>query len=345
MPRLAASTRQELREVLLHFGKSAAELHDVRSGRVNKHWRVEVGPDRYVLRRYNHQRSPAAIQYEHDVLEHIERKGWPVAVAVAARNGERLVSAHGTWYALFPFLLGKPAPVHSPRYLPIKGALLARLHRDLALLPSGSQREGFGRLSDLDAYVPNSDGRTFDAILDAFGQEQPRLAEQIRAERRTSLDELARLGYESLTESIVHGDFQNENVLFRRRRLTALLDFDLVHLDARVADIAIAIAGDCIEPPAYMSIDPESIRALVHAYHVESALSEHELRLIVPLIRAYYVWLCGFGLNRWPEGNPEKATRSLARSAGQRLPNLGARAAAIDSALRSATESGANVPA
>ena len=352
MPRLTAHTKQELSAVLLHFAIIDAVLHDIRSGRVNKHWRVESGADQYVLRRYNPHRSPDAIRYEHDVLWHIERKGWPVAVALQAGSGKTVVSAEGNRYALFPFLPGRPGPEHNRRYLQIKGGLLARLHGDLALLPSKGQRDGFGRLSDLDAYVAGSSssqknaqrsskpGRspaTFDAILDVFGQEQPRLAEQIRAERERSLDELARLDYESVPDTLVHGDFHTENIFFQRRRLTAILDFDLVHMDTRVADIGLAIAGDCPEPPSYMAIDPDSVQALVGAYHAESPLSETELGLIVPIIRAYYLWLCWFGIMRWLDGDVEKATRGIGRTADQRLPNLKARAAAIEEALKSAT--------
>lgn len=351
MPKIAARTRQELQTVLEHFGIRAADLHDIRSGRVNKHWRVESGANRYALRRYNPHRSPDAIQYEHDVLRHMARKNWPVAVPLGAKDGSTIIIEDNSRYSLFPFLPGRSAPEHSQRYLRIKGGILARLHRDLALLPSTSQRDGFGRLTDLDAYVPRfpasqknvqrsaKPGRslaTFDAVLDAYAQEQPRLAEQIRTQWRKSLGELTRLGYESLPDTLVHGDFHTENIFFQRRRLTAILDFDLVHLDTRLADLALAIAGDCPEPPAYMAIDPESVSTLVAAYHAESPLSEQEINLIVPMIRAYYVWLCSFSVLRWLDGHP-KGALGPTRTIDQRLPNLEARTAVIEDALRSAT--------
>ena len=333
MPRLSTNTRQELHEVLLHFDINAADLHDIRSGRVNKHWRVESPTGRYVLRRYNPQRSSGAIRYEHDVLRHIAQSGWPVAVPLQADDGATVVSEFNSRYSLFPFLPGRPGPEHDQRYLRIKGGLLARLHGDLATLPSCGKREGFGLISDLDAYVPRSDGGTFDAILDSFGQVQPGLADQIRTQRHISLEELARLGYDSLPDTLVHGDFHAENIFFYRRQLTAILDFDFVHLDKRIADLALAIAEDCPEPPGYMAIDPESVRALVGAYHTESPLSEKELGLIVPLVRTYYVWLCWYGITRWLGGDAEKATSSLGRTLTQRLPNLEDRMGAIESSL------------
>ncbi|MCH7697906.1 MAG: phosphotransferase [Chloroflexi bacterium] len=357
MPRIAAHTRHELHQVLSHWGITAPGLHDIRSGRVNKHWRVEAGANRYALRRYNPHRSPDAIRYEHDVLRHMKRKGWPVAVPLRTEDGSTIVSennssdARASAYSLFPFLPGRPGLPHSPRYLRIKGGLLARLHGDLASLPSKGQRDGFGRLSDLDAYVPrfpasqknaqrsSKPGRslaTFDAVLDEYAKEQPRLAEQIQAAREHGLDELARLGYESFPDTLVHGDFHTENIFFQRRRLTAILDFDLVHMDTRIADFALAIVGDCAEPPAYTAIDPVSVKAFVAAYHTESPLTAPEVRLIVPMIRAYYVWLCSFSIFRWLDGHP-KGALGPARTVDQRLPNLEARAAAIERALRHAT--------
>ena len=214
------------------------------------------------------------------------------------------------------------------------GTLLARLHRDFASLPMRGQRDGMGRLTDLDAWVPATDGRAFDKILDDFARKQPRLAAGIARWRETSVDELDRLGYHELPDTLIHGDFHTNNIFFQRRRLTGLLDFDFVRPDTRLADLALTIA---LAPPAWLSLDPAAVATLVGAYHIESPLSEQELTLMVPVIRSFYLWLCAFGLIRWTDGDIGNATRSLARSVDQRLPNLQSRTPAIESALRSAT--------
>lgn len=336
MAPLSARTLKDLHDVLPHFGVSATEIRDIRTGRVNKHWRVAVGTTQYALRRYNRHRAPAAIRFEHEVLRHVHGRGWPVAAPLPSIDGQTLVRTHDSWFALFPFLVGRPGPINNLRYLRIKGGLLARLHHDLASWPAPGQREGFARMWDLDAYVPKSDFQTFDDMLRAFGVEQPWIAEMIRAHRRASLEELTNLGYESLPDTIVHSDFHRDNILFQRGRLSAILDFDLVHVDARVADIATSIALDCPEPPTYTSIDPEAVQAFVGGYADESPLGELELRLILPLVRAQILWLCAFALSRWTAGDIDKATRSLTRSATGRLPNLEARAHTIESAVRTA---------
>ena len=334
MPRIAARTLDQLHKVLGRFGVTDTEIHDIRTGRVNKHWRVEAADRRYALRRYTHQRTPAAIDYEHDVLRHMERLGWPVAVPVPARDGAATVSAGGRTYALFRYLPGRLAPRSAPYYLRANGALLARLHADLATYADAGPRDGIGRLTDLDAWVPATDGRDFDQVLADYAREQPRLAAGFARWRETSVDELDRLGYHDLPNTLIHGDFHTNNIFFERRRLAGLLDFDFVRPDNRLADLALTIA---LAPPASLSLEPGDVATLVAAYHAESPLREPELRLIVPTIRAYYLWLCLFSLLRWLDGEANKATRSLTRSLDQRLPNLEARANAIETALRSAT--------
>lgn len=338
MAPVSARTLKDLHDVLPHFGINATEIRDIRTGRVNKHWRVVAGSGLYALRRYTPQRRPAAIRYEHEVLRHAQGRGWPVAAPLPPLEGPTLVRTDSSWFALFPFLAGRPGPSNSLRYLRIKGGLLARLHHDLASWRAPGQRDGFARVWDLDAYVCTSDFQTFDDMLRAFGDGQPRIAEMIRMCRRANLEELASLGYESLPDTLVHADFHRDNVLFQRGRLSALLDFDLVHIDARAADIATSIALDCLEPPAYTSIDPDAVQAFVAGYADESSLNEIELRLIVPLVRAQILWLCAFGLSRWAAGEIDiaKATRSLTRSATGRLPSLAARAQAIENAVRAA---------
>src|SRR3990172_6252823 len=129
---LSAQTSALLDEVLPHFGVANATIHDIRTGRINKHWRVEAGRETYALRRYTQQRSISALNYEHGILRHIDARGWPVAAPLPSVDGtQTLVDVRGRVYSLFPFLSGQPPP-QNERYARVKGGLLARLHQDLA---------------------------------------------------------------------------------------------------------------------------------------------------------------------------------------------------------------------
>jgi len=118
---LSAQTLVLLDDVLAHFGVAKATIHDIRTGRVNKHWRIEAGSETYVLRRYHERRSPDAITYEHAVLRHRAGREWPVAVPVCAPGGDMFIEAEGRWYALFPLLPGTPCAVNQLKLLAAAG--------------------------------------------------------------------------------------------------------------------------------------------------------------------------------------------------------------------------------
>ncbi len=321
---LSAETTALLDDVLTRFGVANASIHDIRTGRVNKHWRVEAGEATFALCRYSAVRAQAAIRYEHDVLSHLQKMGWPVAPPFPVANGDGSV-AHldGRYYALFPFLPGRPAP-QSLRYALLKGGLLARLHKDLATWDAPSQRDGFGRAWELDLYTAANCGfSTLNELLFAFGHEHAEIARVLRAQKYAMLRELSVLGFGELPAVPCHFDFHHDNLLFQRGELSGLLDLDLAHLDARVADVASSIFLDCFAPPAYSEISPTLAAQFVAGYVEHTPLSDAELQLIVPLIRAAIMGLVVWRLAGWARGDDvQAALHSLHRSATERLPSF-----------------------
>lgn len=152
----------------------------------------------------------------------------------------------------------------------MKGRLLARLHQELATWEAPGQRDGFGRVWELDVFIgAHTQFDTFNELLMALGQTHTDLARAIRAQKYTMLRELSTLGYGELPAAPGHFDFHHDNLLFQRGELTGLLDLDLVRLDARVADLATSVALDCLAPPAYNEIDPAvaRVRRRLHGAH------------------------------------------------------------------------------
>ena len=338
---LSAQTSALLDDVLAQFGIASATIRDIRTGRVNKHWRIEAGGKAYVLRRYIPRRSPDAIRYEHEMLRHLDPRGWPVAAALPAVDGKTVAHVDGRSYALFPFLSGRPSP-QTPRYARLKGATLARLHQDLASWDAPGQRESFGRKWELDVDVAaNCDFASLNELLLAFGQQHADLARVIRAQKYAMLRELSTLGFGELPAVPGHFDFHHDNLLFQRGALTGLIDFDLAHLDARVADIASSIELDCVAPPAYNEIKPALAAEFVAGYVEHSTLSDAELQLIVPLVRAALLSLVVWRLTRWARGDePEYALRSLQRSITERFPSFARKRSGLEAAVLQAGADG-----
>lgn len=330
-----------LHDALARFGVVDAKVTPiVPGGQVNEHWRIDGRAAPLVLRRYNVLRTAAAAAYEHDVLKRLGDGGeWPVAAPIAAANGATIVEADGRLYALFPFLEGAAGPAHSLPHLRIKGRLLARLHDALAALRVTEQRPTVGKLWELDVNVHGSGYATFNDALAAFGRKHRELASGIRAQRYRSLRELSRLRYGEQPDTLIHGDFRSGNLLFAGGALSGALDFDLVHLDARITDIAWSVLSDCAEPPADTALDPAAAAAFLGGYAEHSPLTGAEARLIVPLIRAHNLAILASHLRSGSEiGDDPQLLYRVERRVRERLPQLDARASAIEEmALRVGT--------
>jgi Ser/Thr protein kinase RdoA (MazF antagonist) len=317
--------------VLARFGVQGAATTPITRGKYNEHWRVEDGPARFVLRRYNTERTAAAVRYEHDVLDRLAHTAWPVAAPLPSVDDDSLVELQGRIFALFPFIDGEPGPAHSRAHLRVKGRLLARLHHDLAPIGPEAQRESFGRIWELDG-----DDGTFNDLLREFGGTQRELASMIRAHRYRNLRELSRLAYGELPDQLIHGDFTRENLLFDGARLAGVLDFDHAHLDARVVDLAWSVLSDCYEPPEDTAIDAAAAAAYVGGYADHTPLEERELRLVVPLLRAHHLSILKRGLRMWLSEPTDELLFRIDRRVRRRLPQLDERAIAIEQALLAA---------
>lgn len=310
-----------LAAVLGRFGVDDAAISPVGSGGVNRHWRVRTDRRHLALREYRSDRTAGAIAFEHELLNHLYAREWPVAPALPTQEGQTMVTLFDRTYALFPWLDGEPVEAPSLSQLHIRGRLLARLHTDLATFQRREQREGFGRAWELDLFVqPRL--HSFNQLLSAFGARFPDLAAGIRREKYRSLRELARLGYGEAPTTVVHGDFGQENLLFRGPRLSGLLDFDFARRDVAAFDLAVALSADCMQPPANDRVDPVRADALLSGYATLRPPTLDDARLIVPLLRAQMLWLAMFWMREWLDGESERHAVSVARLVQLRFPAL-----------------------
>ena len=62
--------------------------------------------------------------------------------------------------------------------------------------------------------------------------------DSLKASYKNSAAEVERLGLADWGEQIVHGDWHPGNMLFRNRRVAAVVDYDSARLQHRVADLA-----------------------------------------------------------------------------------------------------------
>jgi Ser/Thr protein kinase RdoA (MazF antagonist) len=265
----------------------------------NASWQIGTG---LVLRRYHSGATAADLVYEHAVLRHLADAGWAVPVPVGG-----LVEDAGLWYCLTRRVPGHAISRESPAQQARRGRDLARLHMALRGLGERmGQRPGWRAQHD-DVSVHTAVDwqacvRGLTAVSPRLGRWASAAAEDIRAA-------LAAVGAGSLPLTVVHGDFAEWNVHYRRRRLAGVIDFGLTHLDSRPYELAVARTWRA----------PDA----VGAYRSEIArsgwpLTALEEAAINPVYRAFRLdmtaWLLDQGL-RTREYDLPAIERQLARTA------------------------------
>ena len=319
----------ETAHALAAWGLPAAPAVRLGVGAVNAHWRIaDPGGVPLVLRRYNPRHATGAIPYEHALLRFLADRSWPVAAPLATPAGDTLVETESGRWALFPFLEGAPPP-QEPLYQQRKGAVLALLHADMAEWDSPGQRPTFGRVTDLDVQVRADGFEALAALIDWYAEAEPGRAAALAGFRERNMHEVARLGYDRLPDVVVYNECLADNVLFEQDDVTALLDFDLAHEDARVADIARSLVVDCW-PRGW---DVHSWMA-GYAAHATPRLRSSEVDLLPALMMANELWNTVVPLAISASAPEEWMRESVRLSIDERLPRIEAGQADLRRVIR-----------
>jgi Ser/Thr protein kinase RdoA (MazF antagonist) len=303
-------------EALRAWGIPDAAVEPLDGGAVNEHWRVDApGQPPLVLRRYHPRQITDSVAYEHRLLAFLAQRDWPVAAPIVVSGGSQLETEEGRW-ALFPFVPGEP-PVNTRRSLQRKGALLALLHADLRAWEETAQRPGFGRVTDLDTPLRLDGFADFPALVAWDALRHPERAAAFEALRERNLAEVARLGYDDLQDDVVYFECLGNNILFEGDDVSALLDFDLAHRDARVADIGRSLVADG-------GLDGWRLHSFIAGYqaHGEPPLTRIEVDLLPAMMLAAEIWTTAIALAISDRHPAPWLEASIAEAIGQRLPKL-----------------------
>ncbi|MDX1436282.1 MAG: aminotransferase class III-fold pyridoxal phosphate-dependent enzyme [Anaerolineales bacterium] len=85
---------------------------------------------------------------------------------------------------------------------------------------------------------------------------------------------------DQLPQQLIHGDINDENILFEDRKLSGLLDFSDCLVNPAVCELAIALAYLLLDTPAPLQSGAE----VVSGFHQARPLSQHELEVLFPLM-------------------------------------------------------------
>lgn len=242
---------------------------------------------KFLLKRRAPRRShPDRVRFSHRVQLHLASVGFPVARLVSTRDRpQTYINLKDRIYELFEFIPGQPYE-RTAEEAQDAGEVLARFHDAMdAFDTPASLPPPLGDFHDASAVrtaLYSSAPRL--SMHDSFVGTESDLADLVRSLMEaydTSATRINSLGFESWPMRIIHSDWHPGNILFKRRKVAAVLDYDSVRSSRAAVEVAngalqfsIMAGGD---PATWAAeIDGKRYRAFVEGYESLHALSGAE---------------------------------------------------------------------
>jgi homoserine kinase type II len=223
----------------------------------------------FILTLYEKRVLPADLPFFIALMDHLAHHGVACPTPVRAKDGGALRELCGRPAAIVTFLNGMWPRRIEPFHCAAVGGALAKLHRvgrSFAMTrPNDLSLSGWRRLYE--ACAPHAD------------EVQAGLAVELG-------EELAKLEAEwphGLPGGVIHADLFPDNVFFRDREVSGLIDFYFACTDAFAYDLAVCINAWCFEPHGEFNVTKG--RLLVRHYHAERPLSNSEVQALPLLAR------------------------------------------------------------
>jgi len=292
----------ELAIVLSHYDLGAIEsIHEFQRGsrRAPKLIIRAASGDYLLKRRARGKDDPYKVAFCHGIQLHLAERQFPLPHLIGTRDtNNSMLRCLGRVYELFEYIAGTGFD-ESPAAAEEAGKTLTLFHKLLRDFqpdydpPSGAYHAAKTVYSSL-RQVPETLARP--AAADATeapdapdGAETARLTSAIARAYRDAADRVEQIGIGQWPRQIIHSDWHPGNMLFRGKRVVAVIDYDAARLEPRVIDVAngalqFSILGGAGDAPSRWPEHPDEDRfaAFLKGYDSvpDCILSRAELRSI-----------------------------------------------------------------
>jgi homoserine kinase type II len=241
----------------------------IAEGVENSNFLIATERGNFILTLYEKRVAPADLPFFIALMEHLASRGVACPTPVKGRDGVALRALCGRPAALVTFLQGMWPRRIEPFHCAAVGMALAELHR------AGTS---FAMKRENDLSVAGW-RRLYRACAGRAAEVQPGLAEEIGAD----LDCLERAWPRDLPSGVIHADLFPDNVFFREREVSGLIDFYFACTDFPAYDLAICLNAWCFESDG--SLNVTKARLLLDGYRRVRPLSPAELDTLPLLAR------------------------------------------------------------
>jgi homoserine kinase type II len=293
MPGGAAKfSSEEVEAVVSRYDVGAIQQTRTLSGgsrEVPKMLVVTEGGKFLLKRRQKGKANLVHVDFAHAVQTHLAADGFPVTTVMATREDKStILERENHIYELFKFVSGARYDGSGEATLEA-GRQLGRLHLDLTDFSAeqrGALQGSFHDSPTVRRHLRVAGGKK----AGRPDRHLQQVAEVLMELYNESSVRVNQLGFDSWPEQVVHGDWHPGNMLFRGRKLVAVLDFDSVRIAPRITDLAngmlqFSIVGGRPNPadwPDYLN-EAKAVQ-LLDGYRQVAEPSDYELSSVLDLM-------------------------------------------------------------
>jgi len=241
----------------------------IAEGVENSNFLVTTERGNFILTLYERRVAPADLPFFIALMEHLAARGVACPTPVRARDGFALRQLCGRPAAIATFLAGMWPRRVQPFHCAGVGAALAGLHHAGASF-------GMTRSNDLSV---SGWQRLYAACGSRAVEVQPGLAGEVEADLLLIEAEWPR----DLPTGVIHADLFPDNVFFREREVSGLIDFYFACTDFLAYDLAVCLNAWCFEADG--SLNVTKARLLLDGYRRIRPLTSDELAALPLLAR------------------------------------------------------------
>ncbi len=241
----------------------------IAEGVENSNYLVATERGNFILTLYEKRVAREDLPFFIALMEHLAGNGVACPTPLHGRDGAALRELCGRPAAMVTFLAGMWPRRIQPFHCAAVGRALAALHRAGASF-------GMRRANDL---AVAGWGRLFESCMERAGEVQPGLAAELAGELRS----LERDWPRALPTGVIHADLFPDNVFFRDREVSGLIDFYFACTDFLAYDLAVCLNAWCFETDG--SLNVTKARLLLDGYRQARPLSSAELAALPLLAR------------------------------------------------------------
>jgi Ser/Thr protein kinase RdoA (MazF antagonist) len=296
----AAQDIEEISRVLSFYPvDSLKKVTPAVGGVMNENWFVDTDTGKYFLRRRSLLFTFDSIDFELQLIEYISKLGFPIPRLIRTSEGGLYVHLEGRTWELYEYIPGEPFRADNLAQTESAAKLLARFHIAAAGYYAKVNTAPYRKI----------DLGTVAGMIDQFKEQareeletstlgtlvEPGIMGLIDAQAEVVLSGIQPLSGSLLT--IIHGDFQPSNVIFRGDDAVALIDLGNAALSYRSYDVARAILAFSTLRPNYSSqsdldpwLDMNRVKAFFRAYQAEMPISDAEIQAMPALIRGTFIF-------------------------------------------------------